>query len=113
MQSDPFGAFPFSFAQLRDFAMRDPEEFERWRAELLEAFIDDAPARVRQRLRARQWRIDAQQRRDDSHYGTLIHVQAELLQAVESLHANLAQLAALVAGQGEDSEAGSGKDAGQ
>ena len=50
-----------------DTAMRlareDPQAFEAYRREAIDAFIGQAPARNRERLRRLQWRIDQERRR--------------------------------------------------
>lgn len=51
-----------NFDEWRMLAETDPDEFERRRREVLEAFIDESPADRRPHLRRLQWRIDMERR---------------------------------------------------
>jgi hypothetical protein len=46
------------FDEWADLAKRDPEAFERRRAQVIEEFLDQVPDDRRERLRCLQWRID-------------------------------------------------------
>jgi len=49
---------PLDFDHWADLAHRDPQAFEVQRAQFIEAQIRRAPARMQQRLRCLQWKID-------------------------------------------------------
>ncbi len=51
-----------NFDEWRVLAETDPEEFERRRKDVLEAFIAETPDHVQPHLRRLQWRIDMERR---------------------------------------------------
>lgn len=51
-----------NFDEWRQLAQSDPQAFERRRAQVLEAFIEEAPPANRDHLRRLQWRIDMERR---------------------------------------------------
>lgn len=56
----------FDFTELSALARRDPDAFERRRAEILEHFIENAPPAHREILRRTQWHADRMRERADS-----------------------------------------------
>jgi len=51
------------FDEAMQLARKDPEAFERYRQQVIEAMIARAPERNRQHLRRLQWRIDKERER--------------------------------------------------
>jgi hypothetical protein len=54
------------FDEWRTLASSDPEAFEAMRRKVLQAVIDRAPEKRRQRLQGLQWRVDQVRRRSSS-----------------------------------------------
>ncbi len=53
----------FDFEAWACLARERPDDFEKERKALIEAYIDGSPAKTQQRLRSLQWRIDMERRR--------------------------------------------------
>lgn len=53
----------FDFDEWMRLAKTDPEAFDARRREMIEALINKAPERIRQRLTSFQWRIDMERAR--------------------------------------------------
>lgn len=62
MSSQKIHGSELNFDEWRVLAETDPEEFERRRKEVLEAFIAETPERIQPHLRRLQWRIDMERR---------------------------------------------------
>ena len=61
MQEESFTELDFDAAM--ELARTDPEAFEQYRQDVIEALIARAPERNRQHLRCLQWRIDQERKR--------------------------------------------------
>ena len=54
------------FDEAMELARTDPEAFEKYRQDVIEALIARAPERNRQHLRRLQWRIDQVRKRSSN-----------------------------------------------
>ena len=61
MQEKSFTELDFDMAM--ELARTDPEAFEQYRQDVIDALIARAPERSRQQLRRLQWRIDQERKR--------------------------------------------------
>ena len=62
MGSNKIHGNELNFDEWRELAESDPEEFERRRRDVLDAFIAETPRHVQPHLRRLQWRIDMERR---------------------------------------------------
>jgi hypothetical protein len=74
-----------TFNELRDLAQRNPEGFERFRAELIEDCIRQSSERNQRRLRGLQFVIDARRRVAGSPMKALLDIQAMMHDSLLSL----------------------------
>lgn len=80
------------FDTLMTMAIANPEGFERWRQEEVEALIDSAPDRQQQRLRGLQFQIDAQRDIHKSPMGACIKISNMMHDSFAQLRHMLNQL---------------------
>jgi hypothetical protein len=59
---------------LSRLAAEDPQAFERLRRELVDSFIDNAPARLKRRLSGIQFRVDGERRLSRSALGSTVEI---------------------------------------
>ncbi|MGM0449820.1 MAG: DUF3135 domain-containing protein [Pseudomonadota bacterium] len=78
-----------TFDELRELAQRDPEGFERLRAELIEARIRSISGRNQHRLRGLQFVIDAQRRLAGCPMKALLDIQAMMYESLLELQQTL------------------------
>jgi hypothetical protein len=90
----------FDFDHWRSLAADDPSDFERRRAEHIEAFIANVPDHMKQRLRCLQWRIDAERRRSSNPLGACIRVY-NMMWASAAQHYELIQTLSRMLNRGE------------
>jgi hypothetical protein len=62
------------FDAAMELARTDPEAFEQFRLDAIEALIASAPARSRQQLRCLQWRIDRERERASSPISACVRI---------------------------------------
>lgn len=74
------------FERCRELARRDPEAFERWRHEFLEAYINGTSTRCRRRLRGLQWQIDQVRRRASNPISACISLNEMMWDAFAGEH---------------------------
>jgi hypothetical protein len=75
----------FDFDDWLRLAQENPHAFEARRERLIDETITAAPDRLRDRLRALQWRIDQERRRSGSAFGASLRLQVMLQRQVEKL----------------------------
>lgn len=73
-------------------AKEDPEAFERWRQEFIEAAIERAPEARRERLRGLQWRVDKVRERSTSPLAACIRLSDMMWEALAGNRGLLEQL---------------------
>jgi hypothetical protein len=100
---------PAAMTRLPDFdtllriARDDAGALERLRHSLVEETIAAAPAGSRQRLRALQWRIDAERRRAGTPLAACVRISSMLHDSLQQLATAFADPASLAkAGRGAD-----------
>lgn len=88
----------YNFDRWSRMAGEDPDAFERARIEAIEAVIGQAPAELRQRLRALQSRIDLERQRAGNPLGACVRISAlmwdrfhDLREALEELQGPLSE----------------------
>jgi hypothetical protein len=69
------------FDEWRHLANTNPEAFEAMRREVLQAAIERAPERRRQRLQALQWRVDQVRRRSSNPMAACISLSDMMWEA--------------------------------
>lgn len=74
-----------SFDELAELAKSDPEAFEAYRSQQIEAVINEAPEYLRHRLRGLQFQVDAQRSLHDTPLGSCIKIS-------QMMHDSFAQL---------------------
>lgn len=74
-----------SFDELAELAQSDPEAFEAYRSQQIEAVINEAPEYLRHRLRGLQFQVDAQRSLHDNPLGSCIKIS-------QMMHDSFAQL---------------------
>lgn len=74
-----------SFDELAELARTHPDQFERLRTEVCEAFINEAPVECRPRLRGLQFRIDMERRRCSNPMASCIRISAMMHESLEQL----------------------------
>jgi len=91
-ESSVDGLFGSSGEQICAFARRDPEAFERWRTDLLNAFIADKPDELKRLLSAQQQWIEQTRAGAPSSFDTLVAVEMQMKTAIDNLRGLLSEL---------------------
>ncbi|WP_404364311.1 DUF3135 domain-containing protein [Marinobacter sp.] len=73
------------FEELRKLAERDPQGFERLRAELIEDCISSCPPGRQRRLRGLQFVIDSRRRLASNPMHALVQIQSMMHEALDRL----------------------------
>ena len=72
----------FDFDAWAELARKDPEAFERLRADTIEAWLQQAPTHRQQRLRRLQWRIDGAREQADNPMAACIRLSQVMWDSV-------------------------------
>ncbi len=80
-----------SFDELAELARTHPDQFERLRAEVCDAFINEAPEKCRSRLRGLQFRIDMERRRCSNPMASCIRISAMMHNSLDRLRLLLSE----------------------
>ena len=73
---------PFDFDFWRQLAEKDPESFEKHRAQLIHSVIESSPAFLHKRLRGLQWRIDMEIRRSKNAMDSCLRINRMMMDSV-------------------------------
>ena len=87
----------YAFEDWRRLHETDPEAFERRRKEALEAVIQSATARMQQRLRGVQFKVDMERARAGSDLASCLKAQSMMWDSLLRMRDALAELSTLQA----------------
>jgi hypothetical protein len=86
---------------LSQLARNDPAAYEAWRCEVIEDFINNAPEKIKPRLRGLQWRVECVRQQSKTALGSAVRLNDLMWKSFLSLNDHWQDLAKLAPGDKE------------
>lgn len=86
---------------LSQLARNDPAAYEAWRCEVIEDFINNAPEKIKPRLRGLQWRVECVRQQSKTALGSAVRLNDLMWKSFLSLNDHWHDLANMAAKRAE------------
>lgn len=90
-----------SYDVLAQLARNDPVAYEAWRCEVIEDFIDNAPEKIKPRLRGLQWRVECVRQQSKTALGSAVRLNDLMWKSFLNLNEHWRDLANMAAERAE------------